>query len=166
MRQQVQFDVGIVGESAREIRLIAGREQAEMWEKCCVHGGHLLKVDRKHERGPQQKAAEVHPVRNWVHPSARYKAGKDCGAYQQNTGAPTNSQHETARDGSLVTSIKREGMIETNIPGGVKNEHANKVYSTYCSDNDCHAPPCGPEREKGQASQKCICCLSMDIIPY
>ena len=77
-----------------------------------------------------------------------------------------NLQCETVRDGSLVTSIKREGMIETNVSDGVKDEHANKVYGTYYSDDDCHAPLCGPERGKGQASQKHICCPSTDIILY
>ena len=41
-----------------------------------MRGGHSLKVDRKCERGPRQKATEVHPVRNWVHPSARCEAGE------------------------------------------------------------------------------------------
>jgi hypothetical protein len=76
--------------------------------------------------------------------------GKDHGAGQQNIGTLMSSQHETARDGSLVTSIRRERMIEMNAPGGEKDGHENKVYSMYHSDNNCCAPLCGPEKGKGQ----------------
>jgi hypothetical protein len=35
-------------------------------------------------------------------------------------------RHETAGDGSSVTIIRRERMIETNASGGIKDQHAAK----------------------------------------